>query len=353
MRRPILEVLRRGAALRAGLAAVLLAGAAGLAQAAPFSSVYVFGDSLSDSGNNALVLGGLTTPVPISGNAFVPAFPYASGRYTDGAVWAQAFAAYFGTSAAPSLAGGTDYAYGGARTGPSGAVFPPNLVDQVAQFLTPLGPGGTVPGDALFVIAGGGNNARDALAAVGAGADPAATLLSTVAGFVTDTLAMVSQLTAAGADDIVVWTAPNIALAPAVQALGSPAASVFATTLAASMNQSLAMALAPYVDVRLFDLAGLLEDLTSDPSAFGLANASDACAALAACDPSAYLFWDGIHPTSAGHALIARGMIALVPAPGSLALVLAALGPALLLTSRRCTGCGRAASGGGRQRVPA
>ncbi|MBN9462755.1 MAG: SGNH/GDSL hydrolase family protein [Burkholderiales bacterium] len=336
MRRPIPQTFhRRWAAVRTGLAAVLLAGASCLAQAAPFSSVYVFGDSLSDAGNNAVALGGSTTPLPIAGNSFVPAYPYASGHYTDGAVWAQTFAAYFGTSAAPSLLGGTDYAYGGARTGPSGAGFPPSLLDQVTQFLTPLGPGGKVPTDALFVIAGGGNNARDALAAVAGGADPTATLLAAAAGFVTDTLTMVSQLASAGAADIVVWTAPNIALAPAVRALGNPAASAFATALAGAMNQSLAAALAPFGDVRIFDLAGLLEDAVADPSAFGLANVTDACAALVSCDPSAYLFWDGIHPTSAGQALIARGMIALVPAPGSLALMLAALGPVLLLTSRR------------------
>ncbi len=324
----------RSRSLRSVLLAVVMAGAASLTQAAPFSSVFFFGDSLSDSGNNFVASGGAVTAVPIPSNSFVPTYPYASGHYTNGLVWAQSFASWLGTSATPSLLGGSDYAYGGARTGPANGSFPPSLLEQVGQFMTTLG--GVVPAESLFVIAGGGNNARDALGAVSLGADPAATLLATAGGFVTDTLTMVLQLLGAGADDIVVWTAPNIALAPAVAALGSPGASAFATALADAMNFALIEALAPYADVvHIFDLRGLLEDVVNNPLKYGLDNVTDACAVQVGCDPSTYLFWDGIHPTSAGHALIAQGMIALVPAPGSVALLIAALGPALALAARR------------------
>ena len=84
---------------------------------AGYSSLFVFGDSLSDSGNIA-VLTPNRTPVPISGNDFIPTFPYASGHYTNAQVWAQIVASSLGLSANPSLLGGTDYAFGGARTGP-------------------------------------------------------------------------------------------------------------------------------------------------------------------------------------------------------------------------------------------
>lgn len=325
---------RVAAGARALLAAALMAGTACISQAAPFSSVFFFGDSLSDSGNNAIVVGGAVTAVPIASDAFVPTYPYASGRYTNGLVWAQSFATRLGTSATPSLLGGSDYAYGGARTGPAGAGFPYSLRDQVNQFLGTLA--GPVPAESLFVLAGGGNNARDALSAVAGGADPMATIAATAYGFVSDALAMVSQLVSVGADDIVVWTAPNIAFAPAVTALGSAEAIGFADALAGAMNASLAAALAPYADVvQIFDLNRLLLDIVEHPLAYGLLNVTDACAASAACDPSTYLFWDGIHPTSAGHALIADAMFALVPVPGSLALLLTAFGPALLLAKRR------------------
>src|SRR5262249_12236907 len=83
-----------------------------------YAALYIFGDSLSDSGNNAIVLAPNTTPVPISGNDFIPTFPYASGHYTNGPVWAQDFAAVLGVSGSPSLLGGTNFAFVGAHTGP-------------------------------------------------------------------------------------------------------------------------------------------------------------------------------------------------------------------------------------------
>jgi hypothetical protein len=86
---------------------------------AGYSSLYIFGDSLSDSGNNAVVLAPNVTPVPISGNSFIPTYPYASGRYTNGQTWAQTLASALGLNASPSLLGGTDYAFGGAQTGPA------------------------------------------------------------------------------------------------------------------------------------------------------------------------------------------------------------------------------------------
>jgi phospholipase/lecithinase/hemolysin len=140
---------------------------------AGYSSLFVFGDSLSDSGNNAIALAPGVTPVPISGNSFIPTFPYASGHYTNDQVWAQILATSLGLSANPSLAGGTNYAFGGAETGPltpnpfpGGLVnpFPPSLQTQVAFFLAQRGP--MIPSNALYVVEGGGQNARDALAAI-------------------------------------------------------------------------------------------------------------------------------------------------------------------------------------------
>jgi phospholipase/lecithinase/hemolysin len=48
---------------------------------------------------------------------------------------------------------------------------------------------------------------------------------------------------------------------------------------------------------------------------------------VANCNPSTYLFWDGIHPTSAGHALLAREMLVVVavPEPAEYALMMGGL----------------------------
>jgi len=110
------------------LATILALGclATATTHSSAYSALYIFGNSLSDSGNNAIVPAPNTTPVPISGNDFIPTFPRASGFYTNGPVWAQELAAVLGLSASPSLLGGTNFAFGGARTGPlNPGQFPP------------------------------------------------------------------------------------------------------------------------------------------------------------------------------------------------------------------------------------
>ena len=116
--------------LRNLIAAAALAGLATAASAGPFDGLYIFGDSLSDSGNNALVIGADPNQV-ITNNSYIPSRPYASQQYTNGNVWAYSFAAAIGLGgyAAPSLAGGGNFAFGGARTSIDGSFggFPPSL----------------------------------------------------------------------------------------------------------------------------------------------------------------------------------------------------------------------------------
>src|SRR5215831_10053225 len=230
--------LRRDKKDRFLLAAILALGclATATTHASAYSALYIFGDSLSDSGNNASVLSP-PTPVPISGNDFIPVNPYASGHYTNGPVWAQDFAAALGLSASPSLLGGTNFASGGARTGPlNPGQFPPNLETQVALFL--LQNANIVPSSALYVVAGGGDNARDALDAAAACLD--AICVQSVIGaaaqtYATDIATIVGKLELAGATNLVVWNVPDIGLTPAVESFG-PQASFLGTLIAASMN---------------------------------------------------------------------------------------------------------------------
>src|SRR5207342_2298651 len=79
--------------------ALALAGMS-TAQAQEFSAVISFGDSLSDAGQYTVLI----SP--------------AAGSFTTNPddVWTQALASSFGLSQTASLAGGTDYAYGGAPT---------------------------------------------------------------------------------------------------------------------------------------------------------------------------------------------------------------------------------------------
>jgi outer membrane lipase/esterase len=169
--------------------------------------MYVFGDSLSDSGNNAVALAPNVTPVPIPGNAFIPTYPYPSGRYTNGEVWAQTLAFLLGLNADPSLLGGTDFAFGGAQTGPvgpislSGATVPPSLETQVALFLAQHGD--TAPSTALYIVAGGGEDVLHALTTIEGCGDHLGcingVIRSTAVSFAEDIGTIVSALQLAGA----------------------------------------------------------------------------------------------------------------------------------------------------------
>ena len=313
------------------------------AHALPYTGLVVFGDSLSDTGNNALAFdsnfpppGTARTPLPISGPTFIPAFPYASNVYSNGPVWVRPFAASLGLSIAPSLAGGTDFAFGGARTGPSPSGFPFSLLDQMGMFLGATG--NIAPASSLYVVAGGGNDARDAFQLAASGGNPSALINQ----YVQNIALMLRTLNAAGARDVLLVNIPDIGKTPAIQALHAvnPALPGLASLIAANMNAALDAALASIVfapQTHLFELNAyaLVDSVVANAGAFGLTNATAACAASAACvaNPSSTFFWDGIHPTTAGHALIARAALQAIPEPATLWLML--FGVLALLTASR------------------
>jgi outer membrane lipase/esterase len=316
-------------ACAAALAAASLCSHASVQPLGTFSAVYVFGDSLSDGGNNADKLGSRPKQV-ITGNSYIPTFPYASGDYSNGPVWVNSFDAGLGLSAyaAPSLGGGGNFAYGGALTvtdGNGGRLkFPPSATTQLKGYLAGAG---SAPATALYVIAIGGNDAFDTSAKIVAGAPESSTIAADSAAYASGVSAMVDSLHAAGAAHIVVWNTPDIGVTPSALAANAklPGTSALDTRIASAFNAALSQDLAARSGVITYDVFGLLDAAVADPSAFHLGNVTDACGAITGCDPSQYLFWDGIHPTSAGHALIAQGMLAAVPEPISAALMAAGL----------------------------
>ena len=307
-----------------GLSAAQAAGGA-------YSHIYVFGDSVSDSGNVALAIGHPQgVPQVVTGNTYIPDYPYfPTGRFSNGPVWAEDFAAKFGLSAAPSLAGGTNFAFAGARTG--GPDVPaPTLTTQAGMFLRSTN--STAPSDALYVIAEVGNDARDALAAIAGGADKAKTFRDASATYSDDLGNLIDTLRGAGAAQFLVFDNVNLGLVPAVRSMGSDA-SALATALTASMNRALLDRIDGEAGVTVFDTFSFLTRVVGNPGAYGFSNATDACAAAVAADCSGYVFWDGLHPTAALHALIAASV---VPEPEIRLLLVAGLvGLALALRRRQ------------------
>lgn len=301
------------------VALMLAALTSPLALAGPYDSLVVFGDSLSDDGNNFAA--GLYDPTQIiTDNSYIPTYTYASHVYSNGPVWATDFASLIGVSLAPSLTGGTDYAFGGATTGPAGSSFPYSLLDQTAMYVAGAG---SVSANSLFVVAGGGNDARAALVAIQGGADPTTTITNEAISFATNIGTIVTELQNKGAQHIIVWDTPNLGLAPAVASDG-PVVADGASFLAASMNSALTSALAGR-GVSIFDIYGLGTTIAADPAAYGFSNVSDACGAVTGANCDQYAYWDGIHPTAATHEIIANSMLAVaapIPEPETWLLML-------------------------------
>lgn len=303
-----------------GAGAIALAALASLPAQAAYGGLVIFGDSLSDSGNNSKLLAPGTTPdAAITSNFFIPTYtyapasPYPFGVYSNAPVWATYFAASLGLSATPSLVpGGTNFAFGGAQVTYESPTTTPSLTTQVNMFLG--GTGGVAPSSFLYVVAGGGNDARAALQAIGGGADIFATIGATSYQYATGVGNIVDTLQAAGAQNIVVWNTPNLGTAPAVLGQGAVTAGL-ASSLATAMNGALDARLSSEVGVTTFDLYGSVADVIADPAAYGLSNVTDACI-QGLCDRSKYLFWDGIHPSARGHEILAANLYAqVVPEP--------------------------------------
>jgi phospholipase/lecithinase/hemolysin len=299
-----------------------------------YSNLFIFGDSLADSGNNALFIDSfvspppgpvLRTPTPIADPLLVPSLPYATNRYSNGPVWVEQFAASLNLSALPSLAGGTNYAFGGARIGPAGSSFPFSLTDQVASYLTASG--GTASATALYVVEGGSNNARDIISTAFGGGD----YVSMIEDYALGVVSIITQLKLAGAENILLWNVPDVSKTPAIQAFGQIAAGQ-ASGLVAAMNTALDIALDALPDpwlsgLHLFDAFSAFNDVFDNPAAYGIADVSSTCASSPACiaNPEDTFFWDGVHPTAAGHGVLAAAVLAELPEPSTVLLVACAL----------------------------
>ena len=300
-------------------AAVLTAATASVPTAAqgPFGRIVVFGTSLSDSGNAFALKGGTNTPPDyLLDPLLVPSAPYARGghHFSNGATWIEQFARSTGLagSVRPAFlsadANATNYAVGAARAYEDGINL--NLSAQVDAFLQQFG--GVAPSDGLYAIEMGSNDIRDAFVVYAGGGNGGPILQAANISIANS----IGALYAAGARDFLVWRVPNVALTPAIRSLGAGAGQL-ATGLTMGFNAGLDSVVAqlsalPGIRIVRLDAYQILNDLVADPAAFGLTNVTTACVTPNippfTCDrPDEFLFWDGIHPSKAVHAITAQG----------------------------------------------
>ena len=239
----------------------------------------MLGDSLSDTGAVFAVTHGA-----------VPASPYYAGRFSNGPVWPE----YLGSALSIPV---QNFAYGGAQTSSAnlfdGLDFP-GLSDEVALV---TGQSAVLDPDAIYVVWAGANDFRAALAK---GQTP------DIAGMVNNILNAVGALYFAGAQHVVVPNLPDLGVTPEGRASGS---GPIVTFLSETFNEHLEAALVANVPAAIrLDIFRLMQQTINDPSEYGFTNVTTPCLTPAGvcADASGYLFWDHVHPTTRGHALLAE-----------------------------------------------
>ena len=304
------------------LVVLLWQSSAAVAAGGAYSRIVAFGDSVTDPGNAFVQLH--TSAVPPFD--LVPSAPYARGghHFSNGATWVEQLGTTLGLDPSPGPALRvpvvfSNYSVGAARA----RALPPNdLAAQVGLFLIDFA--GAAPPDALYVIHIGGDDLRDALVALQT--DPTFATSFAILG---EALAALQEnivaLALAGAHTFLVPNAPDLSLIPEVR-LAGPAAQTAGQFLAIQFNialEALLGGLEASSGVKIFrlDIFDLIHEIVAAPAAFGLTEVEDPCitphtSVHPFCSrPDGYLFWDGIHPTRAGHGIIAGRALTVLAAP--------------------------------------
>ena len=267
-----------------------------------FSSITIFGDSLSDPGNIPKFFFGLNVPPP----------PYYKNEFSNGPIYAYYLGGEFGISA-PF----TDDAIGGAG---AGAINIGGLPGNPLVGLPNAGVNGEItlylssnphptPRD-LFIVWAGANDHFNYLnhftPPPGATQAQLTSIFTAPGGEVPTVIASlvddIDRLAAIGVKNFVVPNLPNLGATPDYS--GSPTTALPATLLASLHNQQLAQAMAQlqqqlHVNVTVVDIGTIFSDVVGNPAKYGLINVTDQCILNATCVAQQlhYLFWDGVHPT--------------------------------------------------------
>lgn len=290
------------------------------AMASNFSQFYVFGDSLSDTGNlfNAT---NLLDPE----NAIPPSPPYAPGRFSNGDIWVDFVGDKIGLTPTTFIppqtnipTDGVNFAVSGSSSGLNNALVPnpnlPGVLGQVGLFTQSLQANNQqADPNALYTVWGGANDYL-----FGGVTDPNQT--------VSNLSDAIEALTQAGAKNIAVFNLTDLGKTPAAIASNTSAQ---LTQLTLAHNALLEQALDGFdgnsnVNIIPVDVNSVFNQLVVNPEEFGFRqNPASSCvvgvvgeiiddcqnpqgiAFSESIDPNQFIFFDTFHPTSKTHRLVA------------------------------------------------
>ncbi|RQH21045.1 SGNH/GDSL hydrolase family protein [Okeania hirsuta] len=254
-----------------------------------FSDIYVFGDSLSDTGNAFVATGGLLPPSP----------PYFQGRTSNGPLWIETLAPQLELTSNSSL----NFAVNGATTGfvnntnnllPEGT--PPLLIGLQTQIDNFIAETPETDPDALYVVWAGAN---DYLGGSTQGVQSSVGNLSVA----------VNKLASIGARNFLLPNLPDLGLTPFGQSL-PPEQQQGLSLLSEGHNSGLAAASQileqdPNINIISPDFKTIVDNIIANPTDFGFTNVTDNFLASGAINPDDFLFFDNIHHTTNGHNFLA------------------------------------------------
>jgi len=277
-----------------------------------FDQLYVFGDSLSDTGNVHDKTFGLFPQSP----------PYYQGRFSNGPIWVEELGNKLGltptryTQEFPgnSPSEGVNFAFGGATTGSNNVVnlplLPlPGLQTEIGYFKNGLATSGkSANPDALYVVWAGGNDYL-----LGGATNPTQPVVNLATAL--------TSLFNLGARNFLVPNLPDLGNTPVGLSRGSDVSnglnqlSVGHNAGLAQTVNNLSQSLAG-INLISVDVNSLFDSAIANPSQYGFTNVTQPCLTnfqnpvdfiYNVCDrPNEYLFWDEFHPTTAGHKLVAE-----------------------------------------------
>jgi phospholipase/lecithinase/hemolysin len=300
-------------------------------------TLFVFGDSLSDTGNSWA----------LTNNTFPPSPYYDQGRASNGPVSPEYIWEFFNPSStgpAPSLQGGTNYAINGSTTGrinfnslrpgnpdliktlfiDKGAAYQLNAFNTTKPSFNPSTSLFLVwlfPNDVLSWL----NSTQNDAGTVSGGAPKQTNPDGLIDNGINNIDTLIKALASDGASQFLVPNMPDLANTPLFRSYPSDfrdflsGVTVTFNNKLEPMLQSLDTTL-PGVEITRFQTDDLFANVITNPSSYGFENVTDACMNISlstiCSNPSRWLFWDDFHPTTAGQRLIAQNFYtSLVPGP--------------------------------------